>query len=110
MHACDVRETMSLSRLWSAAAARLYRASVSTVSQRGRITALRLHAGLGGDAPALDSLAECLVVPLVLLSVGHGKRGDRLIEGVAPAEVGGQCDAQSSVSESSQRPRRPGRP
>src|SRR5436305_168258 len=34
-----------------------------------------------------------LVVPLVLLSVGPGKLDDRLIEGVAPAEVGGQRDA-----------------
>jgi len=49
------------------------------MSQLGRLTDLRLHATLGGDAPALRSLTEHLVVPLVLLTVGHGKLGDRVI-------------------------------
>src|SRR2546423_2885910 len=51
-------------------------ASVSTVSQLGRLAALRLHAGLGGDAPALLSPRRPLAVPRALRRGGRRQSRD----------------------------------
>src|SRR5262245_48793975 len=57
-----------------------------------------LDSGLGCDPPVGHGLFECVVVPLVLVSIGLGESGDRSVEGRAGAQVGGEGDAVTGAS------------
>ena len=61
---------------------------VCTTPQRHGLS----QAGLADEATGADRIDQGLVVALVLVGVGGGEVGDRPVEGVAGAEVGGDRD------------------
>src|SRR4051794_1556493 len=63
-------------------------------------------AALCRDAALLFGLDEGVVVPVVLVGVGLGELDERLVEGVAGAEVGGDGDAVAGAGVSTNK--RPG--
>ena len=54
---------------------------------------VRSQTAFDGDAAVLLGLYQCVVVTLVLVGVVLGELGQRPIEGVAAAKVGGDSDA-----------------
>ena len=56
------------------------------------------HALMRFESPGANGSAECFIVAFVLFGVAFGEVGDRLIEAVVLAEVGGDGDRVSGSS------------